>query len=105
MNVDLFSVFDMAAARFMDPFCAPTMEFAIRGFKECCETQGHQFQKFPEDYALYMVGSFDAETGVMTPGKSLKISMASSFVVRQNNLDPFPDRPEGWPEMDNQEDT
>lgn len=80
MNVEIFSVYDLAAKRYMDPFCAPTMEFAIRGFREACETPDHQFRKFHEDYVLYRVGEFDAELGLLTGQTATKIAMASSFV-------------------------
>ncbi len=80
MNVLLFSVWDMAAKRYMDPFCAPTIEFAIRGFREACTTDGHQMQKFPEDYVLYHVGEFCAETGQLAAVPISKIAMAASYV-------------------------
>jgi len=80
MNTELFSAHDAAADIFMDPFPAPTLDFAIRGFREACETEGHQFHKFPEDYALFHIGSFDAELGVLTPLTARKIAMASSYV-------------------------
>lgn len=80
MNVELFSVYDAVAKRYMDIFCAPTVEFALRGFKEACGTDGHQFQKFPDDYALYHVGNFDAEVGQIDPMIARKIAVASSFV-------------------------
>ncbi len=79
MRVELFAVFDAAAKRFIDPFCGPTLEYAIRGFREVCETDGHQFQKYPEDYSLFHVGSFDSELGALTPLEGHKIAMASSF--------------------------
>lgn len=80
MNVELFSVLDQAAERFLDVFCAPTVEFAIRGFREACTTEAHQFQKFPEDYALYHIGRFNAELGVLEPLQAHKIAIASTFV-------------------------
>lgn len=82
MNCELFSVFDQAAQRFMDPFPAPTVEFAIRAFSEVCTEVGHAFNKHPEDYALYHVGSFDGETAVITVQPAHKIAMAASFLNR-----------------------
>lgn len=80
MKTELFAVLDQAAERFLEIFSAPTLEFAIRGFKEACTTEGHQFQKFPEDYALYHVGTFDCELGAIEPIQAHKIGMASSYV-------------------------
>ena len=81
MITELFSVFDLAAKRFIDPFTGPTVEFALRGFKEACETEGHQFRKFPEDYVLYHIGTFDQQTGNTNVFDPRKIGMASSFVT------------------------
>ncbi len=83
---ELFSVFDAAANRFIDPFPSSTVEMAARGFREACETEGHQFQKFPEDYSLWHVGQFDpatGEVGKLVPGK---IAMALSYVRRGPEL-------------------
>ncbi len=87
MTTELFSVLDAAAGRFMDPFCGPTVDFAIRGFREACRTDGHQFNKFPEDYVLYHVGSFDGDTAELTKGVPPKIAIATSFVGGGNQLD------------------
>ncbi len=87
MKVELFSVHDQAADRFIDPFCAPTIEFAIRGFKEAINTPDHHFGKYPEDYVLYHVGSFDAELGVMHEVKAHKIGNALSFVDKSHQFD------------------
>lgn len=74
------SVYDMAAKRFLDPFFGPTLEFALRGFREACTTPGHQFEKFPEDYALYHVANFDPETGTLEAMVPNKIAVASQLV-------------------------
>ncbi len=80
MKIELFAVLDQAAERFLEIFCAPTIEFAIRGFKEACGKEGHQFQKFPEDFALFHVGTFDCELGAIEPRSAHKIAIAGSFV-------------------------
>lgn len=80
MMTELFSVFDTAAGRFMDPICAPTIEFAIRGFRQAVSTPKHQFNLYPEDYVMYHVGSFDGELGVVIPQVAVKIAMAVSFI-------------------------
>lgn len=59
----VFTVYDSAASRFLDPFTAPTIEFALRAFREAVNTAGHQFNKFPADYTLFQIGSFDPDTG------------------------------------------
>lgn len=80
MTSELFCVLDAVAKRFVDPFPAPTTEYAIRGFKDACGEQGHEFQKHPEDYGLYHIGTFDAELGVIVALDPRKIASAMSFV-------------------------
>lgn len=67
MERGIFTVFDSAAGGFLDPFTAPTIEVAIRGFRELVNTQDHQFNRFPEDYTLFQLGTFNVETGQVSP--------------------------------------
>lgn len=87
MTIELFAVMDQAAARFLEIFCAPTVEFAIRGFREAVGKEGHQFQKFPEDYALYHVGTFDMELGAIEPKKAHKVATATAFIHFTEEVD------------------
>ncbi len=82
------TVLDQAADRYLEPFFAPTLEFAIRGFKQACGTEDHQFGKFPEDYALYHIGNFDATIGKIEEVIPHKLANASSFVgVHADQID------------------
>ena len=65
MNVQMFTVFDAAAKRFLEPFNAPTVEFALRQFRSSVESPDHLFSKYPEDYTLFHIGEFDQESGVI----------------------------------------
>ncbi len=85
MNSEIFSVFDSAADRFLDIFSQVTVEAAIRDFKQACMKEGHQFAKFPEDYALYHVGTWQPELGELVPMKARKIAMATSFTSGYGN--------------------
>lgn len=84
--IEYFCVFDAAADRYIDPFAAPTMEVALRGFREACENPEHHFGKYPEDYSLWHVAHFDADLGVMTGITARKIATASSFVHTNINF-------------------
>lgn len=63
MNV--FTVYDSAARRYLEPFFAETVEVACRMFRALVNKEGHQFQRFPEDYTLFHIGEYDAETGML----------------------------------------
>jgi len=77
---ELFSVLDTAASRYMEIFSGPTIEFAIRSFKEACMKKDHQFAKFPEDYSLFHLGTFDEELGIIEAFAPRKIANATSFI-------------------------
>lgn len=82
MKVQSFSVFDGAANMFLEPFFAPTLEVAIRGFREAVTREGHQFNKFPQDYTLFHVGEFDQERGEYTPLVPHSLGVAITFLQK-----------------------
>ncbi len=82
MTKFLFTVWDSAAGCFLDPFVAPSIEFAIRGMREAVNTEGHQFAKFPEDYTLFMIGEFDAVTGALTGQEPQSLGVAVTFIKK-----------------------
>lgn len=80
MNKQIFCIWDSAAHAYLDPFTAPTIEFAIREFRRAINTPDHQFAKYPEDYTLYHIGEFSAETGDLIPGQLHSLGVAQTFV-------------------------
>lgn len=82
MNKFFLSVYDSAANMWLDPFMAPTIEFAIRGFRQAVNTEGHQFALFPDDYTLFSVGGFDPSTGKLLPQEPVSLGVAVTFVDR-----------------------
>ncbi len=79
MNCELFSVRDQAADGYVEPFAAPTIEFAIRSFSDSVQKEGHAFARYPQDFALFHVGTFDMALGVMDGFPARKIADASQF--------------------------
>lgn len=63
MKTQYFAVYDSAAARYTDPWPAPTVEMALRRFRHTVNQEGNDISMFPEDYSLFHVGEFDPETG------------------------------------------
>jgi len=76
----LFSVYDSAAKLFLDPFVASTHEVAIREFRRIVNQAGHQFNRFPEDYTLYHLGTFDTESGTLIGSDPRSLGIAQSFI-------------------------
>jgi len=81
MNV--FTVYDSAARKYLEPFFAETVEVACRMFRALVNKEGHQFARFPEDYTLFHLGEYDAETGYIVPlDTPHSLGVALTFVAR-----------------------
>lgn len=63
MLMKAFSVYDSKATSFMSPFFMINQGVAIRSFKEWSNDPQTMLCKYPTDYVLYEIGSFDDQTG------------------------------------------
>lgn len=82
METNVFTVYDSAAGLYLEPFHAPSIEFAVRGFREAVNKPDHQFNKFPEDYTLFHIGTFDPQSGVLNPLTPRSLGVAITFIRR-----------------------
>lgn len=67
MKLNIYSVHDRKAAVFARPFIAPNDGMALRSFAAAKLDPSTELAKFPEDFSLYLLGSFDDETGELSP--------------------------------------
>lgn len=88
MTLNIFTVFDQAAGRFLDPFVAATVEVAIREFRRVVNQPGHQFHEFPQDYCLYHSGEFNPEDGtILAYPHPHSLGVAHTFLQRAPSQD------------------
>lgn len=80
METHMFTVFDSAAKAYLEPFSAPSTEFAIREFRAAVNKEGHQFNKFAADYTLFYIGIFDVSTGVITAQHPVSLGVGVTFL-------------------------
>lgn len=59
----LFSIFDKKASAFGSVMMAPNDGLMCRTIEENVSGSGHTLARFPEDFDLYELGSFDDSTG------------------------------------------
>lgn len=59
MKLQIFSVYDSAAAAYLPPFFTQTTGLAIRSFQDAVNDTNHQFHKHALDYTLHLLGEFD----------------------------------------------
>lgn len=62
----IYTVHDSKAAAFITPFFQPNHVTACRSFGHAASDENHDFGRFPADYTLLEIGSFDSETGELT---------------------------------------
>lgn len=83
MKLLLFTVFDSATRLFLEPFEAKTIESALRTFRAVVNREGHQFNLYPDDYTLFVVGEFDQESGLLTAYETpMSLGVAVTFLDR-----------------------
>lgn len=67
MKLALVTIKDKKATGFSPIWTERNPAIAVRNFVEQCQTKGTQYNKFPEDYALVLIGEFETDTGEIKP--------------------------------------
>lgn len=70
---------DKAEAFLGKPTAAPTVEVAMRDFGDLVNARDgkeNSVTRHPEDYSLWLLGRWDAGTGVITPEAAGKVHLA-----------------------------
>lgn len=79
MNV--YSVKDVKSKLFANPFIQKTNGTAVRSFGTACEDPSTDLNKYPTDFSLYHIGTFNPDTGEITQDKIEQIANASEFAT------------------------
>lgn len=79
MNLKIYSVYDSKAKFFSAPFFCINDDIAIRSFTEATNDSSTQLNKFPEDFSLHTIGTFDPDTGTIHKSPSINLGLASQF--------------------------
>lgn len=66
MIYHIFTIRDAALDAYLQPFFSPTKGAAIRSLTEAANDPKHEFSRHSKDYTLYLIGSYDDNTGVVT---------------------------------------
>jgi len=69
MRLKVFTVFDIKAEAYLQPFFMTATGSAIRAFTELVNDKGHNFGKHPSDFTLFQLAEFDDATGEFFPLK------------------------------------
>lgn len=86
-----FAVYDAKACSFGMPMFIANAGLALRGFSDACADPQSSIAKHPEDYVLFEIGVYDANSGVLdsiSPHKH--VASASSVMALVTEPAPAP---------------
>jgi len=80
MILPLFAIYDSKALSFMSIYHTPNADIAKRAFAQAVNNpENVDLYQFPNDFSLIELGSFDNETGVITPCAHVNHGMAAQY--------------------------
>lgn len=85
MKLNIYSVFDKAVGAYMRPFFMQSDGQATRGFTDECVRADSEMSKHPEDYALFRVGIFDDNKGMLTVEEPQCLARAHECIALSRN--------------------
>ncbi len=85
MILQVFSVFDVKAEAYLPPFFMKTKGEAIRAFSASCNDPESMFSKYPLDYTLMAIGTFDDSSGVIS-GLKVPSPLGTAFDFKRESL-------------------
>lgn len=59
----IFSIYDRKAETYGEPILQPTLGSMLRALEQEFENEDSMLSKYPEDYVLYELGTFNVENG------------------------------------------
>lgn len=79
MQMKLYSVRDVKAEYYGNPFSARNAAEATRSFQQLAEDVKTQVNRYPEEFELWELGAFDVETGELLYGD--KKTLAQPLII------------------------
>ncbi len=76
----IYSIFDTKAKAYYPPFFLPNTDLAVRIFSDQVNDTNHTFNKHPEDYTLFQIGTFDDENAFIDPRAPELVTTALQLV-------------------------
>jgi hypothetical protein len=61
----IVSIYDKATQAYMRPFTVPTEGQAVRMFQDEVLREGSEIGAHPEDYSMFLIGSFNDNDGLL----------------------------------------
>ncbi len=81
MQQNMYVVFDVKAGAYLQPWFLLRDAMAVRAFGDCCNDAEHNFGRHPEDFTLFVIGSFDDQKAVIDWHAPRSLGNGIEFVV------------------------
>jgi len=81
MIFKVFTVYDSKVEAYMNPFYLPAKGAAIRTFTDLVNDKSHPIGKYPADYTLFEIGSYDDQNGQIVMHKThVSLGVGTEFL-------------------------
>lgn len=81
MLLSIFAIYDSAVSTWMPPIYARNKGEMLRQFMDACNDAGSKIAKYPGDYGLFELGTWDDDKCVFDLHKSpIRLAMALDYV-------------------------
>jgi len=85
----IYSIYDSKAEAYLQPFFSPNNAVAIRNFQNVLQDPNSNINRWPEDFTLFAIGTWDEDTGQITPAEQIK-SLGNGLQHREKQLELAP---------------
>lgn len=90
MMLKVFSIYDIKAETYSPPFFLQTVGLAIRTFTDVANDRESRVHKYPEDFTLFEIGTFNDTSGTIIPREAnLPLGGALEFINKGPEITPW----------------
>jgi hypothetical protein len=81
MKINVYAIYDVAAAIYKSPFMMRTDGEALRGFMDLSVSGENEIGKHPEQFQLFKIGVFDDGSGLYSSNTPTLLATAQEMVA------------------------
>jgi len=85
MNVNIYAVYDTKAEAFGAPFTLQADGIAVRSFIQACENPESEFNRYPNDFTLYQIGTYDDSNAFIATNKPEELITAAQALKKDKS--------------------
>ena len=104
MTLKAFAIYDSKAELYLQPFFMRSRGEALRAWTDSVNDEKAPFHRYPADYTLFEIGTYDESSGKMTAITNQSLGNAVEFKTETSHpmYRPVPEQLKLTPEIANQ---